>query len=383
MGFEKLGAKFQRIQRKGRGILIFFLILGFIIGYQFGFMIGAEKPTDDFLTMVYSSEKAGWIGDLVEPFKQWYFQTYHRTISVNFVSMGSFEMIVALQTGEIKPTLWSPASELQVGFCNALIPSIINYSNIKYYIYSPTVIGVWANSPYTNITGFEDLREKAMLLGGLRFAHTDPRLSNSGYTGVMMEIAAYFNYTTHNFYNASRIVLANLTGPSHINDDLASWLRDIEHNAKYYGTSTGYLEQKAKTDFDVFYVYENNIIDLNEDPTLQKKAIAIYPKEGLFLNKHPFCILNAPWLTPHDIEVAKAYLQFLGLNSSINQAIKRGFRPLDLNILKNLICNQTFNRYFNAQYGVSYAPPMVIHGVPTDPLVLKYVPDVWLEVRAT
>jgi len=376
-----LGAKFQRIQRKGRGILFVFLVLGLIVGYQLGFMVGAERPTDDFLTMVYSSEKEGWIGDLIVPFKEWYFQHFNRTISVNFRSMGSLEMVVALQTGEIKPMIWSPASELQVGFCNAAIPNIINYSNVRSFIYSPTVIGVWSDSRYVNMTGFEDLRQFARNYS-LRFAHTDPRLSNSGYTGVLMEIAAYFNSTMHAFYNASQIVLANLTDANHINDNLANWLRDIEKAAVYYGTSTGYLAKKARTDYDVFYVYENLIIDLNRESTVQKRAIAIYPKEGLFLNRHPFCILNAPWVTPHDTEVAQRYLEFMGLNSSINQAFKRGFRPLDSSILANSTYNQTFQQYFNAQYGVSYAPPMLIHGVPTDPLVLQYVPDVWLDVRA-
>ena len=376
-----MGVEFQRIQRKGRGILFVILILGAIIGYQLGYMLGAEKPTDDFLTMVYSSEKEGWIGELVGPFKTWYFQHFNRTIAVNFRSMGSLEMVVALQTGEIKPIIWSPASELQVGFCNASIPNMINYANVTSFIYSPTIICVWSNTPYTNITGFEDLRNLS-ISNNIRFAHTDPRLSNSGYTGVLMEIAAYFNSTTHAFYNASRIVLANLTDAYHINDNLATWLRDIEQRAIYYGTSTGYLVKKASTDYDVFYAYENLIIDLNRDPTLGKKAIAIYPKEGLFINKHPFCILNASWVTPHDRLVAGRYLQFLGLNSSISAAFSRGFRPLDTSILANSTYNQTFNQYFNAQYGVSYSPSFLVHGVPTDQNVLNSVSDVWLEVRA-
>jgi len=378
-----LGSKFQRIQRKSRTILLICLVFGFVIGYQIGFMLGAEIPTDDTLTMVYSSEKKGWIEDLVVPFKEWYYQQTNRTIAVNFRALGSLEMVVALTTGEIKPILWSPASELQLTLCDKTIPNIINHSDVHSYIYSPTIIGTWNNTPYANMKGFEDLRNFAIQPGNLRFAHTDPRQSNSGYTGVMMEIAAYFNSTTHSFYNASQLVVANLTDASYINDNLANWLRDIEQECDYYGTSTGYLAEKAKNDYDVFYVYENIIIDLNRDPNLHKKAVAIYPEEGLFLNNHPFAILNASWVTNHDKNVARLYLEFLGLNSSIEQGFRRGFRPLDPTILNNATYNQTFNEYFNAEYGVSYAPSLMVHGIPQDPLVLSYVDDVWLEVRAT
>ncbi|MDD1777443.1 MAG: substrate-binding domain-containing protein [Candidatus Helarchaeota archaeon] len=376
-------SKFQRIQRKSRTILLVCLVFGFMIGYQIGFMLSVGTSSDDILTMIYSSEKKGWIEDLVVPFKEWYYKQTNRTISVNFRAMGSLEMVVALTTGEIKPMIWTPASELQLSVCNATIPNIINYSDVRSFIYSPTIIGTWNNTLYTTMKGFEDLRQFAIQPGNLRLAHTDPRQSNSGYTGVMMEIAAYFNYTTNAYYNASRLTVANLTDSSYINDNLANWLRDIEKECDYYGTSTGYLAEKAKNDYDVFYVYENIIIDLNRDPNLQKKAVAIYPQEGLFLNSHPFAILNAPWVDNHSKNVARLYLEFLGLNSSIEQAFRRGFRPLDSTILSNATYNQTFNNYFNAKYGVSYAPSMLIHGIPQDPLVLSYVDEVWLEVRAT
>ncbi|TFG05093.1 MAG: hypothetical protein EU536_02995 [Promethearchaeota archaeon] len=377
-----MGASLEKKRRKGSGILFLLLIIGAFIGYPIGFYIGSDRPTDDYLTMVYSSEKKGWIEDLIGPFKEWYYQKTNRTISVNFRSMGSREMVIALQTGEIKPILWSPASDLQVGLLNASIPDILNASDIYRYIYSPTVIGTWNGTPYAEIKSFEDLRQFAILPGDLRFAHTDPRLSNSGYTSMLMQIAAYFNNTTGAFYNASDITVANLTDGSYIDDGLATWLADIEKEADYYGKSTGYLAEKAKTDYQVIYVYENVIIEMNRDPNLQKKAIAIYPEEGLFLNEHPFCILNGEWVSNESKQVARLYLEFMGLNRSINQAFERGFRPIDSSILTNSTYNATFTKFFNPDYGVEYAPIFRQHGVPRDALVLDYVTDVWLVVRA-
>ncbi len=377
-----MGIDFKRVRRKGSGVLLLLLVLGFGIGYPLGFWLGSDQPTDDLLTMVYSSEKKGWIEDLVVPFKQWYYQQTNRTVSVSFRSMGSREMVTAIQTGEIKPILWSPASSLEVSLCNTENPGIINFSKVYNFIYSPTVIGTWNETPYASINGFADLRTFAMAPGDLRFAHTDPRLSNSGYTSMIMQIAAYFNFSTGAFYNASRITVANITGPESINEAMANWLRGIEQEADYYGKSTGYLAEKAKTDYDVFYVYESNIVDLNRDPTLTKKAIAIYPTEGFYLNDHPFCVLDGDWVSPHDKTVASYYIQFLGLNSSISRAFSRGFRPTNPDILGNATYNQEFLNYFNEDYGVAYDLPKVFHGVPQESLVLQYVPDVWLVVRA-
>lgn len=373
---------FERQRRKGKGILLLLLVIGFAVGYPIGYFVGAEPPADDHLTMVYSSEKKGWIEDLVLAFKQWYYQRTNRTVSVNFRSMGSREMVIALETGEIKPILWSPASSLQVSMLDAAVPGAINWSDVYSLIYSPTLIGTWNDTPYASIQGFEDLRQFAIAPSELRFAHTDPRLSNSGYTSMMMQLAAFYNWSTGSYYNASDITVANLTDESYIDDTLQWWLEGIEKEADYYGKSTGYLAEKAKTDYDVFYVYENVIIEMNEDPNLHKTALAIYPEEGVFTNSHPFCILDKPWVTPHDKEVARLYIEFMGLNSSINQAFIRGFRPVNTAILTNSTYNATFTTYFNPQYGVQYNPSMLVHSPPTDALVLDYVTDVWLKVRA-
>ncbi|NVM27736.1 MAG: substrate-binding domain-containing protein [Candidatus Helarchaeota archaeon] len=373
---------FERKRRKGSGILILLLVIGAAVGFPIGFYVGSDKPTDDYLTMVYSSEKKGWIEDLIVPFKEWYYQNTNRTISVNFRSMGSREMVIALQTGEIKPILWSPASNLQVSMLEALIPGMINPADVYSYIYSPTVIGTWNNTLYANMDGFVDFQAIAAAPGDVRFAHTDPRLSNSGYTSMMMQLAAYFNSTIGDYYNASKITVANITDASGIDDALKVWLEGIEKDADYYGKSTGYLGEKAKTDYDVYYVYENVIIEINKDPNLNKKALALYPVEGVFSNYHPFCILNADWVSPHDIDVARNFTEFLGLDPSIAKAFERGFRPINTSILSNPTYNQTFNEIFNEEYGVEYDPPLLVHGPPQDSLVLDYVTDVWLMVRA-
>ena len=376
-----MATSFERTRRKGKGILILLLVVGVAVGYPIGYFVGADDPADVHLTMVFSSEKKGWIEDLVSEFKEWFYQETNLTISVNFRSMGSREMVIALQTGEIKPILWSPASTLQVAMLQAAT-TYIDPVDIYEFIYSPTLIGTWNDTAYASIQGFQDLRDYAILPGDLRFAHTDPRLSNSGYTSVMMQLAAYYNFTTNAYYNASRITVANLTDGDGIDDNLKAWMEGIEKEADYYGKSTGYLAEKAKTDYDVFYVYENIIIDINKDPLLTKKAIAVYPEEGLFSNSHPFCILDAPWVSSVDRNVALKYMEFMGLDSSINKAFERGFRPINASILTNPTYSLNFNNTFNPEFGVEYNPSMLIHTPPEDPLVLDYVTDVWLTVRA-
>jgi len=78
-------------------------------------------------------------------------------------------------------------------------------------------------------------------------------------------------------------------------------------------------------------VYENLIIEKNRQGEPQarwgEKIVAVYPAEGTLMSDHPYCILNAPWVTPELREAAEEFLQFLKHPDVQELAIKHGFRP--------------------------------------------------------
>ncbi|MHA1270883.1 MAG: substrate-binding domain-containing protein [Candidatus Helarchaeota archaeon] len=371
----------ERRKKKKFGAYILLLIIGIGIGIPLGLFLGGEEVADVSITMIYGSEKRAWIESIVTEFMEWYSERNGgETISVNFRPMGSREMCISTITGEIRPVILSPASSIWIYYINNEWNSIfgrdiINLSNSQEnlkVIYSPIIIGTWEdfNGTY-NINSFNDLRNIANLPFNLHWSHTDPQLSNSGYMTVSMQVASFFKK------NTSEITLNDL-----LNLTLQSWMSQLESEVEFYGKSTGFLAQRAMDQFlDVFIVYENLIININNG-VVGRKAIAVYPEDGTLLSDHPFSILKGDWVTPKQYEAAKQFLEFLSLNSTIEKAFQYGFRPYDSKILQNSTYNSTFNSIFSSINGLQPNINIPIYDPAIQSDVFKYLPDLWLIVKA-
>src|ERR1043165_559645 len=57
--------------------------------------------------------------------------------------------------------------------------------------------------------------------------------------------------------------------------------------------------------------------------------VAIYPQEGTFWSDHPYCVLDAPWVTAEQRDAAAAFLAFLKARPRQERAMALGFRPVD------------------------------------------------------
>src|ERR1043165_10164162 len=57
--------------------------------------------------------------------------------------------------------------------------------------------------------------------------------------------------------------------------------------------------------------------------------VAIYPQEGTFWSDHPYCVLDAPWVTAEQRQAAAAFLAFLKARPPQARAMALGFRPVD------------------------------------------------------
>jgi len=127
---------------------------------------------------------------------------------------------------------------------------------------------------------------------------------------------------------------------------------------------------------NIAFLYENLIRDISSTAT-GGKIIAIYPEEGTLYSDHPFCILNADWITPKQRTVAEAFLDFLNRNETIESAIQYGFRPIDLSIpLDPAVFNYETN-------GIAFELNISEMRTPLDGDVLLKIPDLWLLCKAT
>ncbi len=353
------------------------ILLGLLIlsSYQ----LGAGGKAQISLTMVYGSEKRGWIEEAAPLFLDWWKKEYpEMPLELNVSPLGSRESMIQIITGEIKPVVWSPASSVWVPLANWMwARENEGTSLVEEYrplVFSPIVIASW--SSYVSkrgIQGFGSLHDLSIMdHSDLKFAHTDPQLSNSGFMAVIMETAA-----------AAGKSPAQLRREDLLSTDVRQWLTELESTAVYYGESTGFLLDEAveggPNNLNALVIYENLVIEKNRsgEPMSRWKdrLVAVYPKEGLLLSDHPFCILNAPWVSEKQRWAAQEFLRFLLSPEIQKKAAAHGFRPTTRGI-------ELDRGVFNPANGVSYSLPTNIVSAPTDEEVLLHITDVWSVTRA-
>ena len=365
-------------------IVIVFLI-GLLIGMIFGFTMGLQICSYGAgaieLTMVYGSEKQSWIEEVVPLFLDWWENTYpdHR-LTIDLSPMGSRESLTQIISGSIKPVIWSPASSVWIPLANwyweqeygSDQPLVGNYTSL---VHSPIVLATWENyAKEYNITGFQSLYNLSISPEGesLLYAHTDPQRSNSGFMATILEVAVAAVESTEdlNYEDLAR-------------DDVRTWLSALESRAIFYGESTGFLMAQmvdaGPSGLNVVVVYENLVVEKNlgGEPQARwgQRLVAVYPEEGTLSSDHPFCVLNAPWVSEEQRWASEIFLRFL-LTSDIQfKAMKHGFRP------ENPIV-ELDPSIFNQANGISYGIPCTIMKPPTDGEFLWHVTDLWLVCRA-
>jgi len=371
--------------RVSKGVIIAVFLLGFALGSFSGYLyahVAAPAENEIELTMIYSSEKQGWIEELTPLFVQWWHDNIKNySIKVVFRPLGSSDSMINIITGSIQPVIWSPASSLWIPVLNYLWMKeydtdepIVKNGDWTPTVITPIVIATWENyAKEHNITGFNSLHDIAVQPNSdLKYAHTNPQLSNSGFLTVVLQLAAATGKPTKD------LVLDDL-----INETVRKWFRELESKAVFYGSSTGFLADHAvevgPADLNVIVVYENLVLEknLNGDPQARwgQKLVAIYPKEGTILNDHPFAILNAPWVSSLQRWAAELFIKFVLTEDIQRLALKHGFRPSNPNVKLDL-------KYFNEENGVQANITVPIGQPPSDVEVLLRVPDLWSITRS-
>jgi Ca-activated chloride channel family protein len=355
------------------------ILLGVVIGYLYGLVVSQVGGETIRLEMVYGSEKRGWIEEITPFFEDWWAKEHPDVkIEIFFRPLGSRESMIGIITGGIKPTIWSPASTIWIPLANLMWAEEQDSNEIlvtewETFIYSPIVIGTWEDYAKTHgITSFQSLHDLAILPeSDLKFAHTNPQLSNSGFMAVVLEAAAAASK------NPAELTLDDLK-----RDDVKKWMTELEAKAVYYGDSTGFLIDQASetgpSGLNAFIVYENLIIEKNlaGDPKAvwNQNLKAIYPKEGVLLSDHPFCVLNAPWVSDRQKWAAYEFFRFLKSKEILELATKHGFRLFSTAAVPPSI--------FNSVNGVERTLTIPIHSPPQGEVLFR-INDLWEVSKAT
>ncbi|MFX1312786.1 MAG: substrate-binding domain-containing protein, partial [Promethearchaeota archaeon] len=216
----------RRVKKSSRGKIILIFILGFLIGTIFTNIAIIGRGDVVHITIIYSSEKASWMTIAYTDFMDEWRNTHPgEEIRIDMHPYGSSDSIISILNGEIFPTIWSPASSIWMTFLNTKwaeytgsgIPIVDIEAAVK-LIYSPIVIATWEDFNKThNIQGFTDLHNLNLNPSvNVKMAHTDPRLSNSGFMSVIMAVSAASGTTSEN------LTMNDLTDSNN-----QQWLREI------------------------------------------------------------------------------------------------------------------------------------------------------------
>jgi hypothetical protein len=320
-------------------------------------------PAPIVVNVLYSTEKEAWLKEVVADFEAKSETVNGHRIKINLEKMGSWEINSAVLDGTRKPDIISPASTLQIAALQdastaQLGKSLVNpadTASCRSVLRTPLVLVGWKeradllwgqqlrpslwrdiHDALVNPQGWASLNQPDW--GYIKFGHTDPLKSNSGFMTILLMTYGYFGKT-------SGLTSADiLTKP-----DFQKWFLETESSVGQFENSTGPLMQKMITygpsTFDFVTVYEATAIEQADNAVGRYGELRIYYPPALLWSDHPFCILNAEWVSPEKTQAGRIFMDYLVSEPTQSLALmKYGFRPVDPSI-KLEQSGSPFDRY--------------------------------------
>jgi hypothetical protein len=308
-------------------------------------------PKPIVVSVLYSTEKAAWIGEAVDGFEATRPRIQGRPIQLELKKMGSREMYLAVLDGTEQPDLMSTASMLQISILQDLSTSkfgapVVNPADremCRSVLETPLVLVawkeradvLWGDDPngrlwlrlydaLTNPKGWEAYGYPEW--GYIKFGHTNPLKSNSGFQAILLMTYNYFGKTS------------GLTSADILSDaDYQRWLTEFEGAISQFGDSTGtYMEDiiaYGPSLYDIVAVYEATAIEQAENAVGRYGELQIYYPPATHMSDHPFCVLQAEWVAPEEAQAAQMFIDYLTGREMQELALLRyGFRPVDAGV---------------------------------------------------
>ncbi len=303
------------------------------------------KPEPIQLAVAYSTEKEAWLEDVTADFRG---QVNGRPIEVTLRKMGSREMYQDILNGKIQPDLISPASSLQIAILQDLSAtqfgkSLVNAQDPAFcrpVVTTPLVIVAWSeraavlwgDNPNGNMwrrlhdslidpRGWEGHGHPEW--GYIKFGQTDPLKSNSGFMAILLMTYNYFGKTSG---LTSQDILAN--------PDYQQWFQELQGTISEFGDSTGTYMRDIVTygpsKYDIVAVYESTAIEQAANAVGRYGPLRVYYPPATVLSDHPFCVLDADWVTPEEKDAGRVFTEYL-LSRPVQEValLQHGFRPVD------------------------------------------------------
>lgn len=307
-------------------------------------------PDPIVVTVLSSTEKDAWLAEAIPAFEAADYKVDGHPIKLVVKSMGSRDIYLAVLNGKEKPDLISPASSLQISIlesqsANVFTRPIVNSADSRQcrsVARTPLVLVAWKEradvlwntgsdldvwgrlyDAVTDPQGWADYGHPEW--GYVKFGHTDPLKSNSGFQTILLMTYDYYGKTSG---LTSSDILSNA--------DYRTWFTNFEGTISEFGDSTGtYMNDMVAfgpSKYDVVAVYEATALGQAANAATRYGQLQVYYPPATLWSDHPFCILSADWVTPEQAKASQVFLDYLTSEPAQRLALKYGFRPVDTSI---------------------------------------------------
>lgn len=292
-----------------------------------GTFTGGAVGQGNEILLVTSNTKKGWLLDEIGKFNASNGSKYR--VVTRFIE--TREAMHAILDGKIKPAIWSPSSTIwtarlsqawQQKTGNAIIDRG-NADAYRVFFRSPLVFLTTKSKVATLrplLKNWDTFRQKSgtkVSWGKLKWSHADPLTANSGMMTLGLILADYTNQT-----GADPGVAADSA-------KFRAYLQGIERGLVFDLPARGGSSALAKaflrdtSRYDFISTYESNAIEAAQnDPTLA----VIYPSPTV-VSESVGAILKGDWLSETQRQGARAFLNFLGSETSMREGLQYYFRP--------------------------------------------------------
>jgi hypothetical protein len=312
------------------------------------------KPKPVVVSVLYSTEKAEWLTEAALRFEATRPRVDGHPIELEMVKMGSREMYLAVLDGDERPDLISPASMLQISLLEGLSAAkygapVVKRSELdtcRPVLLSPVVLVawkeradvLWGTDPGAELwprlhdavvhpQGWSEYGRPEW--GYVKFSHTNPLNSNSGFQTILLMTYGYLGKT-------SGLTSADVLSGG----EYQRWFTEFEGSISKFGDSTGtYMREiiaYGPSLYDMVTVYEATMIEHAENAVGRYGELVLFYPPATSMSDHPFCVLQAEWVTPDKAQAAQQFLDFLTAREMQELALlEHGFRPVDPSIPLN------------------------------------------------
>jgi ABC-type Fe3+ transport system substrate-binding protein len=307
-------------------------------------------PEPVVLSVYYSTEKAGWLENILDDFYNTGPTVDGRPIELQMEKMGSREMYLAVLEGD-QPDVISPASSLQIAILENLSEDKFGKTMVHpsqpdqchSVVETPLVLvswkeraqALWGDEPNSHLwkklhaaltdpQGWSSAGHPEW--GYIKFGQTSPLSSNSGFMTILL--------LTYDFHGKTGGLQAQ---DILSNTEYQEWFLTFQNTISQFGNSTGtYMRDMVAygpSTYDFIAVYEATAIEHMENASDRYGELSVYYPPATVMSNHPFCVLDAEWVTPEKTQAAKIFIDFLLNRESQEVALlEHGFRPVDSDI---------------------------------------------------